>query len=208
MSGIVVIGAGGRVGRAVVAEAVRRGHGVTAAVRSPERHAGLAGEGVRVLRVDAVDPASVREAVRGHRALVSTVYDQGTDPSVFFPASARALVEGAAGVDRLVHVGLAPLLPTAAGTPLMDEPGYPDHRAFFAAHAAALEVLAGGGVADWVALSPAGDFDRGSEPVGRYRVAPGAADSVITAEDFALAVLDEIEKPRHHRVHVGVEGVR
>ncbi|MGQ4268743.1 NAD(P)-dependent oxidoreductase [Nocardiopsis changdeensis] len=208
MSGIVVVGAGGRVGRAVVAEAVRRGHEVTAGVRSSERHTDLAGEGVRVLRVDAVDPASVREAARGRGALVSTVYDQGSDPSVFFPANARALVEGAAGAVRLVHVGLAPLLPTAAGTPLMDEPGYPDHRAFFAAHAAALEVLSGSGAADWVALSPAGDFDRESAPTGRYRVAPGAADSTITAEDFALAVLDEIEDPRHHRVHIGVEGVR
>ncbi|MFL1431057.1 MULTISPECIES: hypothetical protein [unclassified Nocardiopsis] len=138
---------------------------------------------------------------------MSTVYDHGTDPAEFFPANARALVEGASGVGRLVHVGLASLLPTSAGTPLMDEPGYPDHRAFFTAHAAAPEVLARS-PADRVTLSPSGDFDRGSAPTGRYRVAPGAADGSITAEDFAAAVLDEIETPRHHRVHVGVEGVR
>ncbi|MFD6812102.1 NAD(P)H-binding protein, partial [Streptomyces anthocyanicus] len=65
---IIVFGAGGRVGRAAVAEAVARGHRVTAVVRDPARHPGLEAPGVTVVRGDVTDPESVAALAAGHDA--------------------------------------------------------------------------------------------------------------------------------------------
>ncbi|MGW1766891.1 NAD(P)-dependent oxidoreductase [Streptomyces sp. NPDC002073] len=194
MGSIVVFGANGRVGRAVAAEARRRGHEVTAAGRADG---------------DVTDAAAVARLAAGHDAVVAAVYDPGADPGVFFPAAARALADGTAraGAGRLVVAGLASVLPTADGTLLMDTPDYPQaYRAFYEGHAAGVDALrgpAGGGV-DWLVLSPAGDFDHEGEAGGGYVVAPAAAEARITHADFAAALLDEVERPTHHGVHVGV----
>ncbi|GAB3568412.1 hypothetical protein GCM10027445_18440 [Amycolatopsis endophytica] len=93
MSAIVVFGAGGRAGRQAVAEAARRGHEVTAAVRDPSRHA--APDGVRSVAGDVTDPASAAALAKGRDAVVSAaaVYGAGTDPHAFFTASSRALTD-------------------------------------------------------------------------------------------------------------------
>lgn len=202
MSRVLVIGAGGRAGRAAMEEARRRGHAVTAAVRDPARHADLA-----AVALDVTDPVRVAEVAAGHDAVVAAVYDAGSDPSRFYSRAAQALVEGLteAGVTRLVWVGLAPLLPTADGTPLMDSPGYSqEHRTFFLAHGAAIEAFASSAL-DWVSVAPSGDFDH-DDPgrTGGYRVAPAAADSRISYADLAIALVDEVETARHNRVWLGV----
>ena len=69
---IVVFGAGGRVGSRTVAEALARGHEVTAVVRDPEAH-DLHGDGLTVVAGDATDPASVAEVAAGHDLAISTV---------------------------------------------------------------------------------------------------------------------------------------
>jgi len=98
-------------------------------------------------------------------------------------------------------VGLASVLPTETGTLLMDTPGYPQEwRDFYLAHAAGVAALDG----DWVVVSPAGDFDHEGLRSGRYRVLPADAASRISYADLAVALVDEIEKPRHHRIHIGV----
>ncbi|MGA5067706.1 NAD(P)-dependent oxidoreductase [Streptomyces exfoliatus] len=193
-SGIIVFGAGGRVGRAAVAEARRRGHEVTRAARSDG---------------DLTDPAAVARLAAGHDAAIVAVYDSGAAPGEFFPAVARALAEGlpAAGVKRLVSVGLASVLPTASGDLLMDTPGYPQEwREFYVGHGAGTAALRASApeALDWVVLSPAGDFDHEGEPSGGYVLAPAAADSRIAHGDFARALLDEAEVPTLHRTHAGV----
>jgi putative NADH-flavin reductase len=209
MSGIVVFGAGGRAGSAAVAELVARGYEVTAVVRDPGRHDGLAREGVRVVAGDVTDPADVARISRGHDAVISGVYDPGADQAAFFAQMARALVKGLgeAGVSRLVSVGLASILPNAEGVPLMDSDGYPqEYRAFFLAHAGGNEILEReGGSLDWMVLSPAGDFDHGGTRTGGYRTAPGHADSRVSYADFAIALADEAVTRRHHRTHIGIE---
>jgi putative NADH-flavin reductase len=205
MSRIVVFGAGGRAGRTAVEEAVRRGHEVTAVVRDPAKY-GEPASGVRVVSGDVLDAGSVAEVAAGHDAAVAGVYDAAADQERFFAGAAQGLSDGLhrARVARLVWVGLASLLPTASGTLLMDTPGYPnEYRSFYLAHAAGTDVLRTSRL-DWVVVSPSGDFDHGGSPVGGYSVAPGDADSRITYADFALAVLDEIEQPRHRRTHLGV----
>ncbi|KUJ66344.1 NAD-binding protein [Streptomyces albus subsp. albus] len=202
---IVVFGAGGRAGRQAVAEAHRRGHQVTAVVRDPARHGDLAD--ARIVAGDVTDPASVERAAGGQDAAISAAVDLSTAPHDFFTTSSRALATGlpAAGVNRLVVVGLASVMPGASGAPLMDEPGYPsEFRSFCLGHAAGLDELRGHEL-DWTYLAPAGDFDHGGGRTGRYRVAEHAdAASRISYPDFAIALLDEIEAPRHQRAAVSV----
>ncbi|MGK5732993.1 NAD(P)-dependent oxidoreductase [Streptomyces sp. URMC 124] len=193
---IIVFGAGGRVGRAAVAEARKRGYTVTEAGRADG---------------DVTAPADVARLAMGHDAAVAAVHDGGQAPGVFFPAVARALAAGLpqAGVGRLVSVGLASVLPTETGPLLMDTPGYPQEwREFYLGHGAGTETLraeAPDGL-DWVVLSPAGDFDHAGEPAGHYAIAPADASARITHTDFARALLDEIEAPSLHRTHAGVTG--
>jgi uncharacterized protein len=207
MTDIVVFGAGGRAGRAVVAEARRRGHPVTAAVRTPAHHAHLEAPGTRVVAADATDPERVAAVAAGADAAVHAAVDLTVDPGTFFPAAARALAAGLAraAVPRLVVVGLASVLPTADGRLLMDTDGYPqDYRALYLGHAAGVVALRDAD-ADWLVVSPAGDFDRGGGRSGSYIVAPADADSRISYADLAVAVLDEIEAPTRSRTHIGVE---
>ncbi|HEX8627882.1 MAG TPA: NAD(P)H-binding protein [Catenuloplanes sp.] len=206
----MVFGAGGRVGRAAVSEARRRGHQVTAVVREPGKYGSLAGDGVRLMAGDVTDMDSVARAAEGHDAAISAVYDVGAEPDEFFTDAARALRDGlsGAGVGRLLVVGVASVLTSASGVALMDTPGYPQgYRSFFLAHAAGAQVLrAEAGGLDWLIVSPAGDFDHEGVRNGSYRRVPADAASRISHLDFAVALLDEIDIPKHHRTHLGVEG--
>lgn len=199
---IVVFGAGGRAGRRAVGEARKRGHRVTAVVRDP------AGHDLRdAVAGDVTDPASIAKVAAGHDVAISAAADLTADAREFFVGASRALDTGLAraGVRRLVVAGLASVLPGSSGVPLMDEPGYPnEYRAFYLGHAAGLEALRDGTL-DWAYVAPSGDFDHGGTPAGGYRIADHAdRDARITYEDFALALIDEAEAPRHHRVAVSV----
>ena len=198
MSKILVIGARGRAGAAAVAEARERGHDVLGVARTAE--GGL-------IAGDVTDAGRIAGLAAGYDAVIAGVYDGGSDPGEFFPAAARALVEGLekAGVSRLVWDGLASILPTADGTLLMDSPGYPtEYRSFFLAHQAALDLFAGSPL-DWVSIAPAGDFNH-ADPSrkGSYRVAPADAQDLISYADLAIALVDEVDHPEHHREAIGV----
>ncbi|MEU9084730.1 NAD(P)H-binding protein [Streptomyces sp. NPDC048357] len=192
---LVVFGAGGRVGRSVTAEARTRGYEVTEAGRADG---------------DVTSAADVARLAAGHDAAVVAVYDAQAAPGAFFPAVGRALAAGLprAGVRRLVAVGLASVLPTASGAPLMDTPGYPQEwREFYAGHAAGTDALRAQAPAglDWAVLSPAGDFaEGGGAAAGGYGFAPADAASRISHADFARAVVDEAGSPSLHRTHTGV----
>ncbi|MEW2624156.1 NAD(P)H-binding protein [Streptomyces sp. NPDC048106] len=209
MSEIIVFGAGGSAGRAAVGEARRRGHQVTAVVRVPSRHRDLDGGGVRLLAGDVTDADAVAGLAAGHDAAVMAAYDPGARPDVFFPAAARALLDGLAraGVGRLAAVGLSATMETPEGTPLMDTPGFPpEYRPFCLGHAAGTAVLrASAGTPDWVIVSPAGDFGSTGTRSGRYAVSGVDTAARVSHGDFAIALLDEIDAPRHHRTHMGVK---
>ncbi|MDH6108757.1 putative NADH-flavin reductase [Kitasatospora sp. MAP12-15] len=202
---IVVFGAGGRIGRQAVAEASRRGHQVTAVVRDPAGHGELAG--ARAVAGDVTDAASIEQVAAGHDAAVNAAVDLSVPPHDFFTASSRALTAGLAkaGVHRLVTVGLASIMPGASGAPLMDEPGYPnEYRPFYLGHAAGLDELRSCTL-DWAYVAPAGDFDHAGPVTGRYQLAEhGDPASRITPADFAIALLDEVDAPRHHRAALTV----
>ncbi|PBC79620.1 hypothetical protein BX265_4430 [Streptomyces sp. TLI_235] len=208
---VVVFGAGGRVGRAVVAEAVARGIEVTAAVRSPGRHADLAGPGVALAACDAADGEAVAAVAAGHDAAVGSLYRADVPSVDFYRATTTGLVAGLglAGVGRLVSIGVATTLATAPGVPVHDGTGFPaEYRAFSLGHSAALEVLSEAPSAlDWVVVTPPMELGHDGARTGRYRIGGPVlpeGGGRISHADLALAVVDEVTRPAHHREQVSV----
>lgn len=181
---IVIFGAGGRAGRRIVAEGRARGHEVTAASRDV---------------ADVTDAASVASLAAGHDAVVMAASQ--LDPA-FFPRAAAALIEGLTGAkpDRLVVIGIGTTLETADGVPLYLTPGFPaDARAFTEGHAEELELLRRSDL-DWVVLAPPPVFLHDDPATGPVRAGGSRvpADESFGYADLAVAVLDEVEHPRHH----------
>jgi len=199
MTNIAVFGAGGRAGRAVTSEALRRGHTVTAIVRDPARYPDLQS----TVRGDVTDAEGVAAALRGHDAAVEAVSPASSpeqlaqlelDPQ-FFARAADALVRS--GVPRIIAIGLFSNLEGAEPLP---EP----FRAFGEAHAAGLARLRESG-ADWAMLTPPAMLLMDSPRRGRYRLGGEAVESgVLSYADLAVAVIDEIEKPTLHRARAAV----
>jgi putative NADH-flavin reductase len=204
MAKIAVIGAKGTIGTRVVAEAVRRGHQVTAVVRDPASYA--APEGVHVVAGDVLDPASVAKVAAGQDVLVSAVGGgDGPGHLATIEPAARSLVEGlrslGTAAPRLIAVGGAGSLETAPGVKVWDAPGLPEWLLqIMHAHGDAQAYYNGVDDVAWTVLSPAGTIEPG-ERSGAYRtgleqlVVDADGKSYITCEDYAVALLDEIEKP-------------
>ncbi|MFG1703295.1 NAD(P)-dependent oxidoreductase [Nonomuraea sp. M3C6] len=213
MSKIVVFGAGGRAGVRVVAEAVGRGHEVTAVVRDPGKYVDLSGDGVRVVAGDVTDAASVAGEAAGQDVAMQVAARLDMSSEEFYAAASRALVDGLgrAGVSRLVALGIGSLLEVSPGVRLIDTPGFPaDARAFSLGHAVEMEVFEGSGL-DWVVLAPPPVFlDGEASRTGRYRIggsqvpASAEGDPVFSYADLAVALVDEVERAQYHRVQVAV----
>ncbi|KQX57040.1 MULTISPECIES: NAD(P)H-binding protein [unclassified Streptomyces] len=209
---IIVFGAGGRVGRAAVAEAVARGHRVTAVVRDPAKYGDLAGSSVTLVRGDVTDPASVAALAAGHDAAVNASVRLDVSSEEYFTAAAKALVAGLgeAGVRRLLTLGIATTLESEPGVRLMDAPEFPaEWRAFSQGHVAEFALLSAeaGPELDWLMVVPPMDLNAEAEVTGGYRTAVGTViegPGRIAHRDLALALLDEIERPRHSRVQLAV----
>ena len=217
MSKIVIFGAGGRAGRRAVAEAVDRGHQVTAVVRDTGKYADLAGDGVTLVAGDVTDAGSVAEVAAGHDAAISAVYRPDVPSEEFYVSAANALLDGLgkAGVGRLVVVGIGTILQTEPGVLVHDSPGVPEEgRTFSLGHLAELEVLrsSDSGI-DWVMLAPPPVvLDADADRTGDYRsgtdfvLPPAEGDDAgsFSYADLAVALVDEIQTPRHHRALVAI----
>ncbi|MFJ8626148.1 NAD(P)-dependent oxidoreductase [Kitasatospora sp. NPDC093550] len=208
MARIAVIGANGTIGSAVVAEAVARGHEVTAVVRDPARYRGGVGGPVAVERGDVLDPADVARVAAGRDVLVSAVGGgDGPGHLALIEPAARSLVEGLrrldGGAPRLIAVGGAGSLETAPGVRVWDTPGLPEAvLQIMRAHGAALDYYRTVSDLRWTVLSPAAEIGPG-ERTGHYRtgleqlLTDAGGRSRISVPDFAVALVDEIEQPEH-----------
>ncbi len=199
---LALFGASGVIGSRLLREAVRRGHAVTAIVRDPRKFPAPTGR-VIVIKGDVLKPADVTAAVTGHDAVLSAI---GPTPEVIVGAP-RALIEGLtrAGVRRLVVVGGAGSLEIAPGRQLVDQPDFPaEYKAVALAHRDALNVYRQNSSLDWTYVSPPADIHPG-ERTGSFRlggdqlVRDAKGESRISTEDYAIAVIDEVEKPGHLR---------
>jgi hypothetical protein len=199
---IALFGATGMIGSRIAAEAARRGHQMTALVRNPSRVPGGIAN-LHAAQADLLDAASVTEAARGHDVVASAYAPPRDDAGVVTKAT-RALVEGvrAAGLKRLVVVGGAGSLEVAPGKQLVDTEGFPDaYKAVALAHRDALAYYRTVSDLDWTFFAPAALIAPG-ERTGTFRtgtdtlLADASGESRISAEDYAVAFVDELEQGR------------
>jgi len=212
---IVLFGATGNVGQRVAAEALRRGHDVIGVVRDPAAVTPPDSR-VRMVQGDATKADEVAKVARGADAVVSAISPRPNSrglPAPSLAANSRAVIAGVrqAGVKRVLYVGGASSLEVAPGKQLADMPDFPEiYRAEAREGRDALDVWRNEGKGlDWTYLSPAAEIAPG-ERSGRYRTTDDTllvdekGRSFITFEDYAVAVLDELEHPRHVGRRFGV----
>jgi putative NADH-flavin reductase len=203
---IALIGANGMIGSRTAAEALRRGHQVTAIARNPAAFGATSPlPGINVVQGDATNADSIANAVRGQDVVISAVGPGATGSTDMYVEAAHALLEGLprAGVKRLLIVGGAGSLEVAPGQQLVDQPDFPAAwKGVAMATRDALNVYRGNKTLDWTYVSPAALIQPG-ERTGKYRTAgdqllvDAKGESEISAEDYAIALLDEVEKPQH-----------
>ncbi|CAB4929169.1 unannotated protein [freshwater metagenome] len=184
---IALFGATGMVGSRIAAEATARGHEVTALSRSTGG--------------DLADADAVHTAAQSHDVVVSATGPSRTDESHEpWLAAVSTLIEQA-GEARVLFVGGAGSLLTPDGTRLLDTDGFPEeYKAEATSGAAALDLFrAAPDSLDWTFVSPAPVIAPG-ERTGSYATALDTpAGDFISAEDYAVALVDEIEQPQHRR---------
>jgi putative NADH-flavin reductase len=208
MAKIVLFGASGMIGARALTEALGRGHEVTAVVRDPAKLT-TTDPKLAVVAGDVTDPSTVTRLAQGADVVVSAVSRRGPglDQTAAYDEVGRGLVEGlralGAEAPRLVIAGGAGSLEVAPGQRLADQPGFPDaYKPEARAHGELLEKLRGVTDVKWAYLSPAAEIAPG-ERTGKFRIGGDAllrdADgkSFITAEDYAIALIDEAESGKH-----------
>jgi putative NADH-flavin reductase len=193
---ILLIGATGMVGSRIAAEARRRGHEVGGVTRS-------GAEGTA--KAEASDAAAIAELAAGHDAAVLSVPPprDGSPTTGPLLASTRGVLDGLrrAGVRRLIVVGGAGSLEVAPGVRLVDTPEFPEiYKSESLAATEQLAVIrAEAGDLDWTYISPAAVI-RPGERTGTFRLGgdrlltDAEGNSTISAEDYAIALVDELEK--------------
>jgi uncharacterized protein len=198
MSHIAILGITGRVGSRIAAELLKRGHTVTGIARKVD---GVTAQpGLTVAAADATSASAIVPLIEGHDVLISsTRFAGGSDAATLVAAVKRA------GVPRLLVVGGAGSLEVAPGVAAVDTPQFPQaYKPEALAGRTFLQALRTEQQLDWTFLSPSAELMPG-ERTGHYRVggeqmlfdAKGA--SHISMEDYAIALVDEIETPRHSR---------
>ncbi|SDI64866.1 hypothetical protein SAMN05216588_12127 [Pseudomonas flavescens] len=194
---VVVLGASGRAGSRLCHELLQRGHQVTGIARDVSGVPTQAG--LSLASADVADGARLLPLLNGHEAVISATRFIGSD------AAALIEVVKAAGVARLLVVGGAGSLYVAPGVALIDTAEFPvAYKEEAAAGRGFLEVLRGEKELDWTFLSPSALFEPGQR-TGKFRIGKDSllvdaqGNSSISMEDFAIALVDELERPRHSR---------
>jgi hypothetical protein len=212
---IALFGGGGQIARRIAREALDRGHQVTAVARDPSTFRKY-DDRLEVMQGDATDAASVARAAKGADAIVNAISPRPSPsgrPASSLVDGARAVIAGAtqAGVDRVLAVGGASSLEVAPGVRLFDTPGFPEaYKAEAREGIDSLDVYRNeSGNLDWTFISPPAEIGAG-ERTGKYRtggdqlLADKNGRSFITYEDYAVALVDELESGRNLRRRMAV----
>jgi len=206
---VVLIGATGFVGSAILKELVSRGHQVTAIVRNPEKIE--QSEQVKAVKADVADVDTIAKLAEGKDAIISAYNPGWANPDIarLITENYPKIVEAAkrSGVERLLIVGGAGTLFCAPGLRVVDSGAIPEEIMggvrplgdFY------LNTLTKEQDIDWIFFSPAGAFDERGSRTGSFRlgkddlIVDANGQSHISVEDYALAMVDELEKPQHHK---------
>lgn len=198
---LAVVGATGIIGQRIVKEALERGHEVTALVRDEsritEKHQQLQATVTDIFKAD-----SIEKAAKGHDVLISAFGPVNGQEQTLVDAT-KALLEFSkqSGV-RIIAVGGAGSLEAAPGLQIVDLPEFPAaYKPAALAHREALGLYTRSTGVNWTNFSPAANIQPG-ERTGKYRLGTNQlvtdehGKSDISAEDYAVALLDEVEKPQ------------
>jgi len=200
---VVVYGATGNSGSEIVKELVERGHKVTGVARNVDKLKDVAG--VEAKTDDLSNADAVAAIIKGADVVVSA-YQPPPDNTDKLIDVTKLQIEAVkkAGGPRLVVVGGAGQLEVAPGVTLIKSGYLPaEYLPIAISHEKAAEVLKGSDI-NWTYIAPAAYFVPG-ERTGKYRtgtnnlVSDEKGESKITFADYAIALVDEIEKPKHAR---------
>ncbi|WP_428152210.1 NAD(P)-dependent oxidoreductase [Brevundimonas sp.] len=193
---VTVLGASGRAGSEITRELAARGHTVTAVARKPE--AIPTGARITAVAGDASDAPALAALIKGSDAVISALHFD-------VPAATLLSALKAAGVPRLLVTGGAATLEVAPGVRLIDSPEFPEEwRIPAEAGVAFLDDLRAETQIDWTFFSPAaiieetprlGAFRTGTEQL----IVDAKGESRIGFSDYAIAMVDELERPKHSR---------
>jgi putative NADH-flavin reductase len=200
---IALYGASGMIGSRTAAEAIARDHRVTGITRSGSTELP---EGCKPRRGDAADALDVARIAAEHDVVVSAIGPSRTGGRHEVFLDTIGVLGENVGTRRLIVVGTAGSLYVARDLRLMDTVGFPPAaRAEAETQLAALELLKdAGALLDWVYISPAPFISLGERRGSYRRGVDMVIGDQISAEDFAVAVLDEVEHPLHHRSRFAV----
>lgn len=209
MKKTALIGASGFVGGAILKELLSRGYEVEALVRNPE-NVKVQNPRLTVRKVDVADNKALAADLKGYDTVISAYNPGWANPDIYsltlqnYPRIVEAAKE--AGVRRLLIVGGAGTLFCAPGLRVVDSGAIPAEimggvRSLGEFY---LDTLSKEKAIDWVFFSPAGSLEPG-EASGVYRlgkddlIVDSEGNSRITVGDYAKAMVDELESPRHHQ---------
>ena len=209
MANVLLIGATGFVGSAVLNELVSRGNKVTTVVRNIEKLA--KSDLVNAVKEDVANVDAIAKLAEGKDAIISAYNPGWTNPDIatLITENYPKILEAAkkSGVERLLIVGGAGTLFCAPGLRVVDSGAIPEEIMggvrplgdFY------LNTLMNENDIDWVFFSPAGVFDQEGKKTGNYRlgkddlIVDGEGNSHISVQDYADAMVNELEKPAHHK---------
>lgn len=205
---IALIGATGFVGSAILNELADRKHEITAIARTPKDTANAKWVAGDIFNVDAL-----AEILKGHDAVVNAYNPGWTNPNIYddFLAGSQAIQEAVkkSGVKRFITIGGAGSLYVAPDLQAVDTPDFPK-EIFPGANAARhyLNIIKEEKDLDWAFFSPAFEMHAGTKTgrTGNYRLGlenPVFNDeqrSILSVEDLAVVIADEVETPKHHQV--------
>lgn len=208
MKSVVLIGASGFVGNAILDELLSRGHKVTAVVRNPKK-INVTNSKLEIVKTDVSDTNVMVEICKGKEAIISAYNPGWANPDIYeetlrnYPLILEAAKRS--GAKRLLCVGGAGTLFCAPGLRVVDSGAIPDAimdgvkslGEFY------LNTLMNEKTIDWIFFSPAGTLESGKR-TGKFRL--GKDDLIvdengishISVEDYAVAMVDELENPKHH----------
>ena len=205
---VVVYGATGNSGLEIVKELLRRGHKVTGVARKVDSL--KAEPGLTIKTDDLLNVDAIVGIIKGADAVVSAYAPPADETDALIAVTERqiaAVKKG--GGPRLVVVGGAGLLEVASGVTLIKSGYLPaEYLPIATSHEKALGVLRTSDI-DWTYLSPGAYFVPG-ERTGKFRlgtkelVSDAKGESKISFADYAIALVDELEKPAHRRASFSV----
>lgn len=204
---VALLGATGFVGSAILKEALDRGHKVTAIARDPEKLEKR--DGLIPTKGDVYETASLARLIKGNDALISAFNPGWRNPKLHEDQirGTRSIIDAAkkAGIKRVLCVGGAGGLEVKPGVRVVDDPALPDWvRPGSLATIDALDQLRKEPDLEWTFLAPSAEMKPG-ERTGKFRLGgdqllvDSAGHSRISVQDFAVAMIDELERPSHLR---------